>query len=56
MIMASITIFQALICVGVGIGKLLIDLGVRNISDTTITWSGNMLVSGWLSVCFVALL
>jgi hypothetical protein len=56
MIMAALAIFQALICVGVGIGKFLIDLGVRNILDTKITWSGNMLVSGWLAGCFVALL
>ena len=48
MIIAPLTIFLALIWVGVGIGKLLIDLGVRNILDTKITWSGNMLMSGWL--------
>jgi hypothetical protein len=49
MIMASLAIFQALIWVGVGIGKFLTDLGVRNILDKKITWSGNMLVSGWPS-------
>ena len=50
MIMAALAIFQALIWVGVDIGKFLIDLNVRNILDTKITWSGNMLVSGWLSI------
>ena len=50
MIIAALAIFQALIFVGVGIGKLLIDLGLRNILDTIITWTGNMLVSGRLSV------
>ena len=33
-----------------GIGKFFLDIGVRNILDTKITWSGNMLVSDWLSV------
>jgi len=51
MIMAASAVFQALICVGVGIGKLLIDVGVRNNVDTKITWSGNVLVSGWLCLC-----
>jgi len=54
MIMAAVAIFQGLIWVGVAIGKLLmllIDLGVRNILDTKITWSGNMLVSGCLFCC-----
>jgi len=37
MIMAASAIFQALIWVGVGIGKFLIDLGVRNILNTKIT-------------------
>ena len=50
MIVAALAIFMVLTFVGVGIGKLLIDLGVRNILDTKITWTGNMLVSGWLSV------
>ena len=50
MIIAALAIFQALIFVGVGIGKLLIDLGLRNILDTIITWTGNMLVAGRLSV------
>jgi len=48
MIIAALSIFLALIWVRVGIGKLLIDLDVRNILDTKITWSGNMLVSGCL--------
>jgi hypothetical protein len=56
MIMAALAIFQALIWVGLGIGKFFIDLGVRNISDTKISCSGNVLFSGWLAVCFVALL
>jgi hypothetical protein len=34
--MAALAIFQALIWVGVDIGKFLIDLGVRNILDTKI--------------------
>ena len=50
MIMPAVAIFQALIWVGVGIGKFFLDIGVRNILDTKITWSGNMLVSDWLSV------
>ena len=36
---------------GVFIGKMIIDLDVRNILDTKITWSGNVLLSGWLSLC-----
>ena len=52
MIMAAVAIFKALIWVGVGIGKFLIDIGVRNILDTKIKWAGNMLVPA----CFVALL
>jgi len=56
MIMAAFTIFQAMIWVGVGIGKFLIVLGVKNILDTKITWFGNMPVSGWLTDCFIALL
>jgi len=35
---------------GSGYRQFLIDLGIRNILDTKITWSGNMLMSGWLSV------
>jgi len=50
MIMAALAIFQAWIRVGVGIGKFLIDLGVRNIFDTKLTWSRSMLTSGWLCV------
>ena len=50
MIMGGLEIFQALIWVGVRIGKFFIDIGVRNILDTIITWCGNMLVSGWLAV------
>ena len=34
MIIAALAIFQAWILVGVGVGKLLNDLGVRNILDT----------------------
>ena len=52
MIMAALAIFQAFIGVGVVIGKFSIDLNVRNILNTKITWSGNMLVSGWLAVSF----
>jgi hypothetical protein len=48
MIMAALAIIQALIWVGVGIDKFFICIGTRNILDTTITWSGNILVSGWL--------
>ena len=33
MIMAGLALFQSWIRVGVGIGKFLIDLGVRNIFD-----------------------
>ena len=50
MIIAALAILQGLIWVGLGIGKLFTDLRVRNILDTKITWSGNMLVSGWLAV------
>jgi len=46
--MADLAKFHAWIWVGVGIGKFLIDLGVGNIRDTKITWSGSMLTSGWL--------
>ena len=51
MIMAAVAIYLALFWVGVAIGKLFIDLGVRSILDTKITWSGNMLLSGWLAGC-----
>jgi hypothetical protein len=50
MVMAALAIFQALIWVGLGIGKFLIVLGVRNIFDRNITWSGTVLASGWLAV------
>ena len=49
-IMLPLAIFQAWICVGVGIGKFLIDLGFGNFFNTKITCSGSMLTSGWLSV------
>jgi len=39
--------------VGVVIGKFFIDVGVRNILDTIITWSGYVLLSGWLPVCLL---
>jgi len=48
MIMTALAIFQALIWLGVGVGKFLIVLGARNIYDTKFTWSGSMLVSGCL--------
>ena len=37
MIMGGLEIFQALIWVGVRIGKFFIDIGVRNILDKKIT-------------------
>jgi len=37
MIVAALTIYQAMIQVGLDIGKFLIDLSVRNILDTEIT-------------------
>jgi len=37
LIMAALVNFHAWISLGVGIGKFLIDLGVRNIFDTKIT-------------------
>jgi hypothetical protein len=49
-VMAGLAIFQARMWVVIVTCKLLIDLGVRNFSNTTVTWPGNMLVSGWLSV------
>jgi hypothetical protein len=52
MITAALAIFQALIWVGVGIGKFFIDIGVRYILDTKISWSGNTLVPGWLAGFF----
>ena len=56
MIMAALAMCQALMWLGVGVGKFLIVLGARNIFDTKITWSGSMLVSDWLAVCFIELL
>jgi len=49
-IMAALALFQGWVWLAWGIGKFLIDLGVRNIFDTKCTWSGSMLVSGWLYV------
>jgi hypothetical protein len=46
MIIAASAIFQALIWLGVGMCKFFIDIGVRNILVTKITWSGSMPVSG----------
>jgi len=51
MIMAALAIFQACNCVLIDIGKFLIDLGFRNIFDTLITWSGNMLAYGRVFYC-----
>jgi hypothetical protein len=48
--MAALALFQGWVWLAWGIGKFLIDLGVRNIFDTKCTWSGSMLVSGWLYV------
>ena len=48
--MAALATFHVMILVGLGIGKFLIDLCVRNIFHKKFTWSGNMLVCGWLSV------
>jgi hypothetical protein len=45
MIMAALALFQVWISVGVGIGKC-----VKNILATKSTYSGCMLVSGWLPV------
>jgi len=50
MIIAALAIFQAWICVGVGIGKFLNGLGVRNFFNTEITGPGSILTSGLLSV------
>jgi energy-coupling factor transporter transmembrane protein EcfT len=50
MIMVALVIFHIWIWVGVGIGKFLYDFGFRNFFNTKITWSGSMLVPGWLSV------
>jgi len=47
MIVAALAIFQALIWVVMCIDKFVTDIGVRNILDPKITWSRNMLVSGW---------
>ena len=56
MIVAALAIFQALILLGVGVGKFLIVLGARNIFDPKITWSGSMLASDCLAVGFIELL
>ena len=54
MIIAALAIFQALICVGVGVGKFLNGLGVRNIFNTKLhCWEHAVF---WLAVCFIALL
>jgi hypothetical protein len=54
MIMAALGMFQALIWVGVGTGKFLIDLGVRNFRHKNyMVWEH---ASVWLAGCFVALL
>ena len=46
LIMAALAKFHSLIWVGVGIGKFLIDLDVRDIFFTKITRSVSMLTSG----------
>jgi len=48
MIIATLAIFQAWICVAVGIGKFLHGLGVRNIFNTKLPGLGAWLVFGWL--------
>ena len=53
--MADLANFYEWISLVVGIGKFLIDLGVRNIFDTKITWSGIVLTAGWLAGYFVVL-
>ena len=53
--MAALVNFHAWISLGVGIGKFLIDLGVRNVFDTKITWCGIVLTAGWFSGYFVVL-
>ena len=40
MIIAALAIFQAWFWVGVGIGKLLNDLGIRNVLDTKLQGLG----------------
>jgi hypothetical protein len=45
MIMAALAIFQAWISVGMGVGKC-----VKNILAMKVTFSGYILVSGWLPV------
>ena len=50
MIMGALAIFLTSIWVLVHTDKFIINIGVRNILDTKITWSGNMLRSGWLVV------
>jgi hypothetical protein len=48
-ILVALAIFQTWIRVGVGIAKLLIDLGFRNFFGTKIIWSGACyLLVGWL--------
>jgi len=46
--MAALAKFHGWIWEGVGIGKFLIGLGVRNIRDTKITWFGSVLTYGWV--------
>jgi hypothetical protein len=50
LIMVALTMFETRIWVGVGTGKLLIDLGFINFFNTKITWSGSMVVPGWMDV------
>jgi hypothetical protein len=49
MIMAVLSIFQAWICVAVGTGKFLKDVGVRNIFNTKL--HGLEFAYVWLAVC-----
>jgi len=51
MIMAALSMFEAWVWVGVGIGKLLLDLCVKNILAIKSACSGCMLASGWLFHC-----
>jgi hypothetical protein len=49
--MTAVAIFQALICVGVGIGKFFIDVNVRNILHTKLHGVGTCECLGsWLAV------
>jgi hypothetical protein len=50
MILVALAIFQTWIRVGVGIDKLLIDLGFRNFFGTKIIWSRSVLTSCGLAV------